>query len=99
MEVRRRRVRVSASTSSLGPGFDLAGLALDRFRTVELRARAQRDESPLESGDGCEEWPSGGANRLLSVFASACARRGVEARRFVLRAASEIPVGRGLGSS
>src|SRR5690349_3050076 len=98
MEVRPRRVRVSSSTSNLGPGFDLAGLALDRFLEVELRARERADEAQLEAGAGCEEWPQGESNRLVQAFVRACARREIDARRFVLRARSEIPVGRGFGS-
>jgi homoserine kinase len=99
MEVRPRRVKVCASTSNLGPGFDLAGLALDRFLVVELCATTERDVARLEHGEGCDEWPRAQDDRLLAAFVNAARRRELDTRGFVLRARSEIPVGRGFGSS
>ncbi len=99
MEFHPRRVKVSASTSNLGPGFDLAGLAIDRFLEVELRAGATRAETQLELGTGCEDWPSAPSNRLVRAFHEAALRRGIDPRAFTLAVRSEIPVGRGFGSS
>jgi homoserine kinase len=94
-----RRVRVSASTSNLGPGFDLAGLALDRFLDVELRPRTSPEEAALTLGAGCESWPDPANNRLWQAFERAARARELNPRAYVLRARTEIPVGRGLGSS
>ncbi|MEO6711313.1 MAG: homoserine kinase, partial [Planctomycetota bacterium] len=44
-------------------------------------------------------WPRGKSNRLVAAFSKAALARGIDPRRFALRAQSEIPVGRGLGSS
>jgi homoserine kinase len=90
------RVRVPASTSNLGPGFDCLGLALGLFLEVELVPGPGRLQ--LECGTGCEDWPRG-ENLLLTAFAQGCERFGVRERGGTLRARSEIPVGRGLGSS
>ena len=99
MEISPRRVKVSASTSNLGPGFDLAGLALNRFLDVELRAGTGLRATHLELGAGCDEWPRENSNRLLQSFQKAAQRRDVHPRNFVLSVKSEIPLGRGLGSS
>lgn len=91
------RVRVPASTSNLGPGFDLLGLALSLFLEVELRPAP--GTLTLERGPGCEDWPPRNDNRLVASFDRALTACGVRERGCVLHARSEIPVGRGFGSS
>ncbi|MBL8857184.1 MAG: homoserine kinase [Planctomycetes bacterium] len=93
-------VRVPASTSNLGPGFDFAGLALSVFldvRIVEV-ARTHAHEFRDLSG-AARDWPRTSDNILLRAFEHARVELGVEARAFVFSAHSEIPVARGLGSS
>ncbi len=99
MQSTARRVRVSASTSNLGPGFDLVGLALDRFLEVELRANSNARETALVLGEGCEEWPAGNQNLLVQAFSKAARARNIDPTVFELSVRSEIPVGRGMGSS
>ena len=99
MQPPSRSVRVSASTSNLGPGFDLAGLALDLFLDVELRAAPRRSSTGLELGDGCEEWPPAEDNRLIAAFVAAARARNLDPRAYVLSARTEIPLARGFGSS
>lgn len=94
-----RSVRVSASTSNLGPGFDLAGLALDLFLDVELRAAPGLECTALELGAGCEDWPAAAHNRLITAFVAAARARGFDPREYVLRACTQIPLARGFGSS
>lgn len=83
------RVRVPASTSNLGAGFDCLGLALDLWLQAELR-----------SGDGDPEY--GGTLAGLTpetdlVYGVLETRGLLDGRR--LRLHSDIPIGRGLGSS
>ncbi len=98
---RGARVRIACSTSNLGPGFDLAGLALDLF----LDARAERIErggAPRfewgELSGRAAGWPRE-RDKLALAFERAWRELGEPDARFRVHAHSEIPVGRGLGSS
>jgi len=82
------RIRVPASTSNLGPGFDCLGLAVDRY--LELTWDPARDGT---SATGVLP-PAGFGNLLDRSRASL----GLP-ERGQLGVSSEIPVGRGLGSS
>ncbi|MEM7308972.1 MAG: homoserine kinase [Planctomycetota bacterium] len=88
------RVRVPASTSNLGPGFDLLGVAL----SLRLEVHAVPGGSGLRlaslAGEA-ETWPRRD-NLLLRAFEEA---RGADARGWSFEVASEIPICRGLGSS
>lgn len=88
------RVRVPASTSNLGSGFDTVGLALDRY----LTASYEPGPGPLRverAGTiaGLELEPA--RDPLVHAFAT---RLGAETGG-LLRVESTIPVARGLGSS
>ena len=93
-------VRVPASTSNLGPGFDCLGLALSLFLDVRCTgASASGRHEILELEGTAAGWPRAGENVLLKAFDLAAQRLGLSVRgaRFLVR--SEIPVARGLGSS
>lgn len=92
-------VRVPASTSNLGSGFDLLGLALSLYLEVEARERSGGEQvlGSLEGEARC--WPSGVENLLLRAFERGLALAGHEPAGLVFHARSEIPVERGLGSS
>lgn len=87
------RVRVPGSTSNLGAGFDCIGLALNRYLTATLQVA----DSPLhiERRGTLASLADGVDDDLVAVAARSqgCELRG----QLVLD--SEIPVGRGLGSS
>jgi homoserine kinase len=59
-------VRVPASTSNLGPGFDLLGLALGLFLDVRVHPSAER--VLLRSGEGERELPEAGEDLVLMAF-------------------------------
>lgn len=92
-------VRVPASTSNLGPGFDLLGLALSLYLEVEatLRTGGHHELADLAGEALC--WPAERENLLLQAFERGCAVLGAPAPSLAVRARSSIPVGRGLGSS
>ncbi len=94
------RVRVPGSTSNLGPGFDCLGLALSLFLDVECRP-TQGSEHNLGPCTGeAAGWPMGKENLLVQAFERSLGLFNVETPcGFELRAHSEIPVGRGIGSS
>lgn len=99
----RASVRVPASTSNLGAGFDCVGLALDRWLTASATVRR---------GGGGQSVVVNRAGRLAVVtlapeqdllyrgFRAACHAAGLSwAGDVTIDATSEIPVGYGLGSS
>ncbi len=93
------RVRVPASTSNLGPGFDQLGLALELWLEVEVAGPASGHRHEwLELGGEAASWPLE-ANRLLLALDAGRERLGLAATPLALRVRSEIPLRRGLGSS
>ena len=103
---RSASVRVPATSANLGAGFDCIGFAVDRWLTASVVV----DDEPATSGAHAITIRREGTLSSLSIsseddvmvvgFGAACsaAGRALPARRaFTVR--SEIPVGRGLGSS
>lgn len=92
------RVRVPGSTSNLGAGFDCVGLALNRYLVVEF----EPGPKPLRlerAGTLASVMYRPADDLLVRVFRARLAELGVGAPTGTLRAESEIPVARGLGSS
>ncbi len=96
------RVRVPASTSNLGGGFDCMGIAVDRWLWVDARIATESADAvrvtrrgTLSALDGAPE-----DDLIYRGFAIACGASGREVPRgVVIDAESAIPVGRGFGSS
>ncbi len=92
-------VRVPGSTSNLGPGFDCIGVAIDRWLTVSARLEGARIDVRREGTLAGIDIPPE-HDRLIAGFNAACdASRVTLPRGIAMRATSEIPVSRGLGSS
>jgi homoserine kinase len=91
---RPARVRVPASTSNLGAGFDCLGLALDFY--LEASYTPDSGSLRLERAGTLAELT--GPDLLIETFRASLERRGF-ADTGLVRATSEIPIGRGLGSS
>jgi homoserine kinase len=94
-------VAVPASTSNLGAGFDCVGAAVDRWLTVTVRFDDQLT-APVIAREGTLVGLQVGVedDLLLVGFRAACAARGFDAPPGIhAQAHSEIPIGRGLGSS
>lgn len=98
----RTVVRVPASTSNLGAGFDCIGVAIDRWLTLTayIDPNAEDPVTVRRGGTlrGLAVPPA--HDRLVVAFSAACAA-GDRAmpHGLVLEVTSDIPVGRGLGSS
>jgi len=85
------RARVPASSANLGPGFDTLALALALYIEVELEpATSLRIEA---SGEGAD-LPTGAGHLAARVVREVAGHD-----RFAITVRSDIPVGRGLGSS
>jgi len=80
-------VRVPASTSNLGPGFDCLGLALQIYNTTTL---SRRDGGSL---------PGGMIGETASAFFAQIAGGQIKPFGFEAKVEGDIPVSRGLGSS
>lgn len=92
-------VRVPASTSNLGPGFDQLGLALELYLEVELRGPIESPEHRFGHREGdARDWPAG-PNLLFEAFDARMRASGQPAARYQFDVRSEIPLQRGLGSS
>jgi homoserine kinase len=89
MTMRRRLVRVPASSANLGPGYDVLAAALSLH--LELEA-VEADEFAVDPGD--DDVPTDRDNLCVRAFETLHPADGL---RFEIR--SEIPLARGLGSS
>jgi homoserine kinase len=94
-------VRVPASTSNLGGGFDWAGIAVDRWLTATVRLEDGSTTSAIERGGTLAELHVTTEDDLLLVgFRAACAAQGLKTAPVIhAQADSQIPIARGLGSS
>ncbi|MFQ5846700.1 MAG: homoserine kinase [Candidatus Methylomirabilales bacterium] len=96
---RRVRVRVPASTANLGSGFDVLGLALALYNTIEMEAIGHGVELTVE-GEGAERLVRHGEQSLVVRAARAAfAHLGVAPPGLKIHLKNAIPLKRGLGSS
>ncbi|MGH7720535.1 MAG: homoserine kinase [Gemmatimonadaceae bacterium] len=96
------QVRVPASTTNLGAGFDCVGMAIDRWLTASVTLGGATDARvSLERGGTLSSLAHAAEDDLLyRGFAAACAtRKRPVPRGLQLSVTSDIPVARGLGSS
>lgn len=93
------RVRVPATTSNLGPGFDALGLALGLYNTVTATPAPALEITV--AGEGAADLPRDASNLLYRALVRGCEAAGLSAGPPPLRLACEhaIPPARGLGSS
>jgi homoserine kinase len=93
----RLTVRVPATSANLGPGFDCLGLALDLCNEVTVDTEAE--PSVAWTGEGADELPVDGSDRISRTMAAVAAAAGKGLPPLAMRALNRIPLERGLGSS
>jgi homoserine kinase len=96
--LQRVRVKVPASTSNIGPGFDCLGMAL-RLNN-ELVVEKHSEDGPPEveiTGEGAQSLPKDKSNLMVRAADKIIAGR--LTNRLVFKAVNRIPLARGLGSS
>ena len=95
--MKRLRIRVPASTSNLGPGFDAIGMALKLYNSVSIRPGRNGIKLRVRGEDGRPlALPEG--NSLYASLDATCRELGIcPAVRVSQR--NDIPVQRGLGGS
>jgi homoserine kinase len=93
-------IRVPASTSNLGPGFDSHGLALKLYLTLEVETAGAPYGTFTFEGEGADELRSAAEeNIIFTAMRFAASREEAELRPARIRVVNEIPLARGLGSS
>lgn len=95
-EQRQWRVRVPASTSNLGSGFDVLGLGLGMYLDLELTTNTGCIEVTTE-GEGEGQLPSDRSNLIAQLILEHAPS--LEEGGFRVATRSDIPLTRGFGSS
>lgn len=94
-----KTIRVPASTTNLGSGFDTLGLALQLYLKVEVERCGAAVPLVWLEGEGSNELPADASNLICRVMQHTFLKEGVDPPGVSLRASNGIPVTRGLGSS
>ena len=95
--LRTAGVRVPCSTSNLGAGFDCLGLAFNRYLDAAFVPGA--DTLDVERGGTLSTLVADEQDLFVTAFRAQLAKSGVTEPAGTLRVTSQIPIGRGLGSS
>ncbi len=93
------RVRVPASSSNLGAGFDCIGVAIDRWLVASVSLAETHGVALRRRGRLTAVSVPVHEDLLVRGFLAACAAARTAAPGAAIDAASDIPVGCGLGSS
>lgn len=91
------KVKIPASTANLGPGFDSIGLALDLHLSITVSPASEW--SVNNTTEGYQQLSSGSDNLIVSTIHAVAKRYNRELPIVRLLVESDIPLGRGLGSS
>lgn len=97
MEIPGFSVVVPASTANLGPGFDSVGLALNLYMTIEVTASEYWEV--LYEGDDFDGLTAGEDNLIVVTIKDVAKKFGKTVPPLKLSAQSDIPLGKGFGSS
>lgn len=90
-------VVVPASTANLGPGFDSVGLALSLYMTVTVSSHATWKVS--YNNEEFKGIANDEQNLIVKTILNVAEKYGKEAPTLLLNVESEIPLGKGFGSS
>jgi homoserine kinase len=90
-------VRVPATTSNLGPGFDALGLAVRIHNEVTLEPG--EPFALVIEGEGAQSLPRDQTNVMIDAFERGCRAAGIAPPPARWRCRHAIPTARGLGSS
>lgn len=90
-------VVVPASTANLGPGFDSVGLALSLYMTVEVTASEVWEVRYID--DGFDGLTNGEENLIVTTILNVAKQYGETSPVLKLVITSDIPLGKGFGSS
>ncbi len=92
------KVRIPASTTNLGPGFDVLGMALKLYNTVEMQVSASGFRIEIE-GEGADILPRDESNLVYRAAKLVFERANQKPPPVAIRMINRIPLARGMGSS
>jgi homoserine kinase len=92
------RVDIPASTTNLGPGFDVLGMALKLYNTVEMELSVSGLHIQVE-GEGASTLPRDESNQVYKAAKMVFEQAGEKPPPMTIRLINRIPLARGLGSS
>lgn len=94
----KARVDVPASTTNLGPGFDVLGVALKLYNTIEVEVSGSDLRIEIQ-GEGADILPEDESNLVYRAIKMLFQRMGENPPPMTIRLTNHIPLARGLGSS
>jgi homoserine kinase len=97
--MKKVRVKVPASTTNLGPGFDCLGLALKLYNLVEIEKTPGSKVTIEIEGEGEANLPKDERNIIFPALEVVFKRIGEKPGGLRIRQINNVPLGRGLGSS
>jgi len=97
--MKKVKVKIPASTTNLGPGFDCLGLALQLYNTVELTRVKERRIIIDIKGEGEESLPKNKENIIIPALKLIFDNAGLPLEGIKIKEINNIPIKRGLGSS
>jgi homoserine kinase len=92
------QVDIPASTTNLGPGFDVLGMALKLYNTVEMEISASGTKIEIE-GEGADKIPRDEHNLIYRAAKQVFEKLGEKMPPLSIRLINRTPLARGLGSS
>lgn len=93
------KVCVPASTANIGPGFDILGLALDLYNTVEIELLSNNSFQIEYSGEGGDIIPCDKSNLIYQSISKLFSTLNHPLGGLHIKIQNEIPLMGGLGSS
>ena len=93
------RIQVPATSANLGPGFDVLGMALGIYNTVELAVDPGGETIVEVTGEGAKLLSRTGSSLIVDAARSVFVRAGVEVGGFRISQHNRIPLFRGMGGS
>lgn len=93
------KILVPATSANLGPGFDVLGVALDFYNTVEISLQPGLDIRAETAGEGARFLSRRGSKMVVEAVRRVFQRAGSAAPGLLIRQYNKIPLFRGLGSS
>lgn len=97
MEAPLFTVVVPATTANLGPGYDSVGMALSLYMTVDVKESIEWNVQ--YDGEEYAGLPTDDTNLIVRTIQDVAQRYAKDVRPHALHIASDIPLGKGLGSS
>lgn len=92
-------IRVPATSANLGPGFDVVGVALNIYNTVEMKSEPSGSTTVEVSGEGETLLRKSGSKLMVDAARRVFDVAGAKQPGLQIRQHNRIPLFRGMGSS